>query len=87
MVAELDQGDNYTKRARPTIAYAGLAFILLDHVLLPYISFFSGREVPDITLPADFWYVWGAVCSVWAIGRTMEKRGSMSKVTKMITGS
>ncbi len=35
MVAEAQQGDNYTKRARPTLIYLGLLFIGLIHVLFP----------------------------------------------------
>ncbi len=30
LVAELNQGDSYTKRARPTVVYAGLSFILFN---------------------------------------------------------
>ena len=30
IVAELQQSDNFTKRARPTVIYAGLIFILLE---------------------------------------------------------
>ena len=30
IVAELQQSDNFTKRARPTVIYAGLLFILLE---------------------------------------------------------
>lgn len=33
LVAELTQGDSYTKRARPTVVYAGLAFIFLNYCL------------------------------------------------------
>jgi hypothetical protein len=29
-----------------------------------------------LELPTEFWYVWGGVCSVWMIGRTIEKTGS-----------
>ena len=38
LVAELNQGDNYTKRARPTVVYAGLLFIGINYVLFPIIG-------------------------------------------------
>lgn len=36
-VAELQQGDTYTKRARPTIVYAGLGFICTNYVIFPML--------------------------------------------------
>ena len=38
LVAELQQGDNYTKRARPTVVYAGLGFIFINYCLVPIIK-------------------------------------------------
>jgi len=79
MVAELQQGDTYTKRARPTIIYVGLLGALLSGVT--YLNF---------TLPTDFWLVWGGVCGVYMIGRTVEKRGTngtAGQVAAAITGS
>lgn len=82
MVEELRQGDPYTKRARPTIVYAGLAFIFLVHVALPVAGWLSVilrdrplPEAPPLSLPAEFWWAWTGVCGVYAIGRTLEKRG------------
>lgn len=76
MVAELQQGDSYTKRARPSIVYAGLLAAFIDAI--GYIEF---------TMPTDFWYVWGGVCGIYAIGRSAEKRGNGNKLTRAITGS
>jgi hypothetical protein len=87
IVAEMGQTDNYTKRARPTMVYAGLLAIFLAHIILPYISWFTKTTVPAIVLPTDFWYVWGGVCSIWIVGRTMERRGSASPIVKTITGN
>ena len=42
LVAELTQGDSYTKRARPTVVYAGLVFILLNYTVLPGIALIGG---------------------------------------------
>lgn len=37
IVAEMQQGDKYTKRARPSVVYCGLIFIGLVHVIFPFI--------------------------------------------------
>jgi hypothetical protein len=38
MVAEMAQGDTYTKRARPTIIYGGLVFIAINYVVAPIMG-------------------------------------------------
>lgn len=35
IVAELQQGDNYTKRARPTVVYFGLLVIFYNYCVIP----------------------------------------------------
>jgi hypothetical protein len=82
IVAEMNQSDPYTKRARPTIVYAGLLAIFLVNVILPYVSYFTKAVVPPISLPADFWYVWGGVCGIWIVGRSYERvKGSSNQIT------
>ena len=73
MVAELQQDDLYTKRARPTVLYAGLIILLVNHVLLPWLSYFRGMTVPSIDLPSEFWLAWGGVAGIYAFGRSREK--------------
>jgi hypothetical protein len=78
LVAELQQGDNYTKRARPSIIYVGLIGAIVD-----------GIGAIDFTMPADFWYIWGGVCSVYVVGRSVQLskvNGVAGKVAGMITG-
>jgi len=87
IVSEMSQGDNFTKRARPTIVYAGLAFIFLVHVILPMIAFFKETPIPTVSLPEQFWWAWGGVCSIWVIGRSAEKRGTSGSMISAITGS
>lgn len=94
ITAEMAQGDNYTKRARPTIVYFGLVAIGLVHVLLPMVAWMvlmaTGKpltNMPDISLPSQFWATWGGVCSIWVIGRSFEKRGQSGKMLSLITGS
>jgi hypothetical protein len=86
--AEMAQGDKYTKRARPTIIYSGILFIFLVYVIVPVIAYISGAtQMPDIKLPAEFWWAWGTVVSVYGAGRTAEKIGVTNKLTNFITGS
>lgn len=73
MVEELKQDDKYTKRARPTVVYAGLAILFINHVILPWASYFASATLPNISLPTEFWLAWGGVCGVYAFGRTQEK--------------
>jgi hypothetical protein len=94
IVSEMQQNDNYTKRARPTVVYAGLVFIGINYVLFPVIGRLmqaagvSGVDSsPLANLPPDFWIAWGGICATWSIGRTFEKRGVQNKVTSKITGS
>jgi len=87
IVSEMNQGDNFTKRARPMIVYVGLLFIFLVHVLLPSLAFFSARELPSLGLPDQFWWAWGGVCSIWVVGRSYEKNGAVNKVVSAITGN
>ncbi len=82
MVAELQQGDNYTKRARPTIVYGGLLLVLVGAVAkILGMSLDVNALVPD-----EFWIVWGGVCGVWIIGRSAEKIGSANRAVEVITG-
>lgn len=88
--AEMAQGDLYTKRARPTIVYIGLLFIFIVHVLVPVVAYLTGgnlTELSKLNLPAEFWWAWGTVVSVYGVGRTAEKMGISNKVTNLATGS
>lgn len=88
LVAELQQDDKYTKRARPTVVYAGLVFIAFNYILIPML----GRFIPEVSaeplvLPEEFWIAWGGICSAWVIGRSAEKRGVRNKLTRTMTGN
>lgn len=83
LVAELTQGDAFTKRARPTVVYAGLVFIAYNYCIAP--SFALGV----LDLPTEFWVAWGGIVATWSIGRTAEKRGAHPEtaVESAITGA
>ena len=44
IVAELQQGDSYTKKARPTVVYFCLIMIALNYFLLPAGLLISGNS-------------------------------------------
>jgi hypothetical protein len=85
LVAELAQGDNFTKRARPSIVYAGLAFILGD-LVARYVAHFSGQPIPATMIPDQFWWSWGGITATWAVGRSFEKVGAGNAVSRAVTG-
>ena len=87
LVAELQQGDSYTKRARPTVVYAGLGFIFFNYCLVPVISKISGGGIQPLALPPEFWYGWSGIVATWSVGRSMEKRGASNRFSRMVTGS
>ena len=99
MLAEMASGDRFTSRLRPTAGYAGLAFIALNHVVMPIIALlvsiwnYTGRAEdfvfvnPDLSLPTEFWVVWGGLMGIYSIGRSAEKVGIRNRVTSAITGS
>lgn len=77
LVAELQQGDSYTKRARPTVIYVGLIAMILQ-----------GLNAVAFTLPTEFWYAWSALVGTYAIGRSAEKvKANGNGLTRLITGS
>lgn len=86
LVAELSQDDSYTKRARPTVVYAGLGFIFLNYILIPFVTYLSGGAIPPLELPAGFWAGWSGIVATWSVGRTLEKRGTDNKITRAVTG-
>lgn len=88
IVAELQQKDNYTKRARPTVVYVGLGAIIFNYCIIPTIQLIlRGVEVDPFALPAEFWMAWGGIVGTWSIGRTVERRNGNGKITGMITGN
>jgi len=87
IMAEMKQDDNFTKRARPMVVYAGLVMIFINYTVVPIVSLFLPGSLEELVLPTEFWVAWGGIVSTWVIGRTAEKRGSASKVVSAITGS
>ncbi|MAF43728.1 MAG: hypothetical protein Unbinned7913contig1002_22 [Prokaryotic dsDNA virus sp.] len=86
ITSELSQGDDFTKRARPTVVYYGLVAITID-LVARYAGHFTGNPIPETMLPTEFWVAWGGIVSTWVIGRSAEKRGQTNKMVNFITGN
>lgn len=92
LMAELNQDDRYTKRARPTVVYVGLIFILLEllglrHIIMHYLNINADIIANSDQIFKMFLGVWGSVLGVYSIGRSVEKRGTRNSWTSLITGS
>lgn len=88
MVAELQQSDNYTKRARPTVVYFGLGMISFNYCIVPVFTLFKPElQLTAFNLPAEFWMAWGGIVATWSVGRSAEKFGVTNKAVQMITGN
>lgn len=85
--AELEQGDNFTKRARPTVVYVGLFAIVFNYCLVPSLQSLFGVEIQAFALPTEFWMAWGGIVGTYAVGRSLEKRGVRNRWTGLATGS
>lgn len=99
--AEMQQDDNYTKRARPTIIYTGLAIAVLKLIVIPFaivpaflavgdsamVEYFDKLAVERMPLEVEFFGAWAVVCSVYAWGRTREKQGDRSAISQAMTGN
>lgn len=101
IVAELQQGDNFTKRMRPTVGYTGLFVIVFNYVFVPFLNrilewvaiahnntaTLSLYALKPVDLPEAFWVVWGGVMAVYSIGRSAQLAGGSSRVYEWITGA
>ena len=75
IVAEMQQGDIFTKRARPMVVYVGLGVIVINYCIAPILFALTGAKLPVLNLPFEFWTAWGGITATWSVGRTFEKRG------------
>lgn len=94
--AELKQDDLFTKRMRPTIGYAGIGAAVVLPVFIwgvKVVAWATGADLsgfPDNPLagiPDIFWTAWAGVTGIYAMGRSMEKRGVQNKIVDYVTGS
>ena len=90
-VAEMNQSDNFTKRARPGVVWVGLGMMCVNFTVIPLIESLSGTALSVKNFPEEFWWAWSGVVATWSIGRSMERRGVSSNAGRQavsaITGS
>jgi len=91
IAAEMASGDKLVKWCRPILVYMGVVFIFLLYVFMPMMAFFWERAMPDLSLPAEFWWSWTGLVGVWMGGRTYEKSkgvvgGAKPLIQKIISG-
>jgi len=87
LIAELQQDDKFTKRARPTVIYCGplLATVM---VVMHYVGAFTGTAIP--APPGIEWFVsaWGVGFAAYAFNRSREKSArSASPLTSILSDS
>ena len=97
----MEAEEKYTKRARPTVVYGGMLLIFLNWLVevgLKYTATLQFNTLTDsqleqlttltqINLPPEFYITWASITSVYAVGRSVEKRGVSNKVVSAITGN
>lgn len=83
--AEMMQNDKFTKRARPSVVYVGLAIWIVNYSLLPIACQFLKIDYIPPEIPEVFVNTWKAVCSVWVTSRGIEKCFEIVQVNKQNT--
>lgn len=86
LIAELQQDDHYTKRARPTVVYFGLGVIGFNYCLTPVIAWLVGTAPPAMNLPDEFWWAWGGVTGLYSWNRSQDKRNARGSAIDITTG-
>jgi len=72
--------------ARPAIIWFGLCLMALTDVVIPCVSLIWRSEPLKLSLDPHFWEAWTMIVSLYVGGRSVEKLGVSSKITKAITG-
>ena len=85
--AEMAQGDNFTKRARPSLVYSGLVMFFLEFGIRAVLVI-KGLEMPTETIvPGPFIIGWSGAVSVWMVGRSAEKISKIKNGNAALGGS
>ena len=90
LVAELTQGDNFTKRARPAVVWTGLGVVVLNYVLGPMVvgawNLFAEAPIVYSTydLPDAFWLGWSGIVATYSLGRSLEKRKGQERKSSIL---
>jgi hypothetical protein len=71
--AEETNGDKFTSRARPTVIYGGLLVMFWNYCL----AAISPLHFKTVSIPDQFFWVWGTVVTGYVFSRTGEKIAGM----------
>ncbi len=71
--AEMNQGDKFTKRARPTIVYTGLVMFFIELGVRVYLQLKVGTMPSETIVPGPMIAGWTVAVGVWSAGRSWEK--------------
>lgn len=83
--AEIASGDPYTRRARPSVIYAGIILAVFEALGLRMLILPSSEAVLSASneMMSLFFMAWAGVVGVYSVGRTAEKiRLDLSKDKK-----
>ena len=85
IVAELNQDDKYTKRARPTVLYLFIVIVMLNYCIFPFVNNFTENPFPQINLPTEAWQMFQWIFGIYGVGRSFEKIGGVDPVKRMMS--
>ena len=69
MLAELNQDDLYTKRARPTIVYVGLGIAVFNSIMM-WVATLLDKGLPGLEVMGAFWAAWGSAVGIYGYQRS-----------------
>lgn len=84
IVAEMQNGDNFTKRARPAVIYTFLGIVVLNYCIFPTVGHFLKMPMPQLELPKEAWNFFTVAFSVYGVGRTWEKVKGAGGIVKSV---
>jgi hypothetical protein len=69
-----EQEGSYTRNARPSVIWVGLAVIVWNYAAVPLL----GHSKPfwgmtPVEFPSYFWEAWGVICTGYVFNRTVDK--------------
>ena len=74
--AELQSGDRYTSRSRPTFLYMMYLVLAFNFIVLPLVQMIRGATtLVPLDLPGDLYWLFGAGYLGYATSRTLDKSG------------
>ena len=73
--AELQSGDGYTRRARPTLIYVCITVIVNDWIIRPYVNLFADQDIPILLTETNFKLMIALLTALGLARSVMDKQG------------